>query len=157
MVRPYTSLYQVKNMSEITSATIFFIIFTWICFFIQADRDYTVRDQAVSNITYSYTQTAAKKGTINDTIYNELESKINKLGDFNIFIVAERFNGDGTVTTLMNDMVIGYDLRGNGFDIITVYVSSTKEHYLNKVLSIFQGDAANDRYRIEARAAAYIQ
>lgn len=143
-------------MRDIIFSTILFFLLGWFFILFVGNVDYGARKLAVSNIAYRYTQTAGKKGEMNETIYHELEDKLQYYGDFTISLRAERFE-DGGVTILENGDVIGLDLRESGFDILTVSVISNKSHWLSAVteLSPLIRQAAD--FRMIGNAAVYVQ
>lgn len=126
-------------MGEILSTIIFIIIFSWCSFFMQGDRDYATQSQALTNIVYRYTQAAGKHGALNDTIYDELERSINLYGDYTITPIAEKLDASGVVR-LEGNSVIGYDLRANDYDILSIYVESNHQHWLHAFLNFFSAD-----------------
>jgi hypothetical protein len=144
-------------MDETWAASVLLIIFCWFAYFVQGDRDYATRQLAVNNITYRYTQIASKKGELNEVIYDELERKLDVYGEFEIRLLAEKFEEDNTITRLEGDEVIGYDLRGNDFDTITIYAEAQKDHYLTTIFQMFPMNFTNARYRIVSQSAAYIE
>lgn len=146
-------------MKEGLGITLILIILGWLGFYYQGNIDYSTRYQAISNITYRYTQTAGKKGELNDTIYSDLNEKLSFYGSYKITVLAEKFQDDG-ILTLKDDDVIDYDLRSNDYDILTIYVESDKEHWLNKVMEISPfGNLNNNNtnYKIIAKSSVYIQ
>ncbi|MEA4846173.1 MAG: hypothetical protein VB106_02950 [Clostridiaceae bacterium] len=136
-------------------------IFTWYSFHAVLDRDFRIRQQAVENIVYQYTQIAAKKGALYDSVYNEMEDRLSRFGNFYISLTAERFTGTGDTPELMEgDEIIGRDLRSEGFDIINIYAESTNRHPLGRLYDITpfgtkSGAEADIRYF--GRASVYIQ
>ncbi|MHB1393972.1 MAG: hypothetical protein ACYCYE_13035 [Clostridia bacterium] len=136
-------------------------ILMWYSFHAVLDRDYKIRQQAVENIVYQYTQVAAKKGTLYDSVYNEMEGKLSKFGVFDINVSAEKFTGTSdTPVIITNDEVIGEDIRTEGYDIINIYVESHNEHPLGRLYEFTpfgtkSGAEADIRYF--AKASVYIQ
>lgn len=122
-----------------------------------ATRSYNTESQAVGNVTYKYTQIAGKKGELNPKIYEELEKKLAIYGDYEITIVAERFNEDDTITTLENDNVIGLNLRENDFDILTIYVQEKTKHFLSAVFEVSPLGRLESDIHLAAKASVYIQ
>ncbi len=146
-------------MKDALGITLTMFILAWMMFFYQGSVDFQVRQQAVGNIVYRYAQTAGKKGILNDTIYQDLGDKLSLYGDYEIQILAEKFNTDGVIA-LNSDAVINYDLRENNFDILTIYVISKKEHWLDQVIEkspFGKTDTSRLQYHIIAKSAVYIQ
>lgn len=133
----------------------------WFSFHSVLDRDYKIRQQAVENIVYQYTQVAAKKGVLYDSVYLELENNLSRYGVFDIVVSAERFAAGADAPEVIGDnSVIGRDLRSEGYDIINIHVESYNEHPLGKLYEITpfgtkSGAEADIRYF--AKASVYIQ
>lgn len=136
-------------------------VFMWYSYHSVLERDFRIRQQTVENIVYQYTQIAAKKGSMYNSVYEELEGKLEGFGDFSIAVMAEKFNGNNDMPeVLTGSQVIGKDLRKDGYDIINIYAESLKEHPLGRLYDItpFGGSSgAEAEVRIFARASVYIQ
>ncbi|HYE82542.1 MAG TPA: hypothetical protein VEG39_10325 [Clostridia bacterium] len=136
-------------------------IFTWYSFHAVLDRDFKIRQQAVENVVYQYTQVAAKKGVLYDSVYNELESRLSSFGTFDISVTAEKFTGTSDTPEVIEDPeVIGENLRSLGYDIINVYVESRNEHPLGRLYEITPfgtKSGAEADIRHFAKASVYIQ
>lgn len=136
-------------------------IFMWYSFHAVLDRDFKIRQQAVENIVYQYTQVAAKKGFLYNSVYEEMKDKLYNHGKFEINVTAEKFTGTGGAPEIMADAeVIGKDLRSMGYDIINIYVIAEKEHPLGRLYEVTpfgtaSGVEADIRYF--AKASVYIQ
>ena len=136
-------------------------IFVRYSFHAVLDRDFKIGQQAVENIVYQYTQVAAKKGALYNSVYNEMEDRLSRFGAFDIAVTAERFAGTSdTPEVIRGDEVIGKDLRSEGYDIINVYVESRNEHPLGRLYEITpfgtkSGSKADIRYF--GKASVYIQ
>jgi hypothetical protein len=136
-------------------------IFMWYSFHAVLDRDFRVRQQTIENVVYQYTQVAAKKGALYNSVYNELEDKLYGFGVFDINVTAEKFTGTDDNPKVIADLeVIGKDLRSEGYDIINIYVECLNEHPLGKLYEITpfgtkSGAEADIRYF--AKASVYIQ
>ncbi len=136
-------------------------IFMWYSFHAVLDRDFKIRQQAVENIVYQYTQVAAKKGTLYNSVYNEMEGKLSKFGVFDINVSAEKFTGTSDIPEIItNTEVIDKDIRTEGYDIINIYVESQNEHPLGRLYEVTpfgtkSGAEADIRYF--AKASVYIQ
>ena len=142
-------------MGDILASTLFLIIMCWVSMFMQGDRDYSTQTQAISNLTYRYTQTAGKKGELTQAIYNKLEKSVSLYGAYDIEIIAEKFEDDNTITRLEGESVIEYDLRENEFDMLTIYVKAQKQHWLGAVQKVITGEDFN--YKIITKSSVYIQ
>jgi hypothetical protein len=136
-------------------------IFTWYSFHAVLDRDFKIRQLAVENIVYQYTQVAAKKGALYSSVYNEMQDKLSRFGVFDIYVSAEKFTGTNDIPeTIDGSEIIGRDLRSTGYDIINIYVESQNEHPLGRLYEITpfgtkSGAEADIRYF--AKASVYIQ
>lgn len=136
-------------------------IFTWYSFHAVLDRDFRIRQQTVENIVYQYTQVAAKKGALYNSVYNEMENRLSRFGVFDISVTAEKFTGENDIPEVINTSeVIGKDLRSEGYDIINIYVESRNEHPLGRLYEITpfgtkSGTEADIRYF--GKASVYIQ
>lgn len=136
-------------------------VLMWYSFHATLDRDYKIRQQAVENIVYQYTQIAAKKGALYNSVYLELEHKLGSFGVFDIIVSAEKFTAAKDTPEVIADMeVIGKDLRTEGYDIINIYAESQNEHPLGRLYEITpfgtkSGAEADIRYF--AKASVYIQ
>lgn len=142
-------------MQDILASILFVIFFAWSTYFMQGDRDYSTQTQALSNITYRYTQTAGKKGELTEAIYQDLEKAINLYGEYEIKVIAERYEEDNTTTKIEGDAIVGYDLRENEFDILTVYVEGKNQHWLGTVQKLLSGADAD--YKIVTKSSVFIQ
>ncbi|MBP7073357.1 MAG: hypothetical protein KBB40_07640 [Clostridia bacterium] len=136
-------------------------IFTWYSFHAVLDRDFRIKQQAVENIVYQYTQIAAKKGALYNSVYNEMEERLSRFGTFDISLTAERFTGSSDTPELIEGAyIIGRDLRSEGFDIINIYAESINRHPLGRLYEITpfgtrSGAEADIRYF--GKASVYIQ
>ena len=136
-------------------------IFTWYSFHAVLDRDFKIRQQTVENIVYQYTQVAAKKGALYNSVYNEMEDRLSRFGVFEISVTAEKFTGISDTPEVIADAeVIGKDLRNEGYDIINIYVESQNEHPLGRLYEVTplgtkSGAEADIRYF--GKASVYIQ
>lgn len=142
-------------MNEVWSGTIVLFIFSAFLYFVQGDRDYTARQQAIDNVTYKYTQMASKKGEMSEVLYEKLEETLAIYGDFEIKLKAEK-EANGSIMSLHDDQVVDYDLRENEYDAITIYVTSKKEHYLSKILELPPWNI-DSTHKITSQSSAYIQ
>jgi hypothetical protein len=136
-------------------------VFMWYSFHAVLDRDFRIRQQAVENIVYQYTQIAAKKGSLYHSVYSEMEERLSQFGDFEINIYAEKFTGNSdTPEVIAKEDVIGKDLRASGYDIINVYVESSNTHPLGRLYRLTPygaGSGADTDIRYFGKASVYIQ
>lgn len=136
-------------------------VFMWYSFHAVLDRDFKIKQQSVENIVYQYTQVAAKKGALYDSVYMEMEQRLSRYGVFDIIVTAEKFTGNSdTPEVIIDGSVIGRDLRSGGYDIINIYVESRNEHPLGRLYEItpFGTDSGVDTdIRYFAEASVYIQ
>lgn len=136
-------------------------IFMWYSFHAVLDRDFKIRQQTVENIVYQYTQVAAKKGVLYNSVYSEMEDKLSRFGMFDVSVSAEKFTGTSDTPELLEgNEVIGKDLRSEGYDIINIYAESYNEHPLGRLYEVTpfgtkSGAQADIRYF--AKASVYIQ
>lgn len=136
-------------------------IFMWYSFHAVLDRDFKIRQQTIENIVYQYTQIAAKKGTLYNSVYNELEDKLSRFGVFDINVTAEKFTGTNDSPNVIADLeIVGKNLRLEGYDIINIYVVSQNEHPLGRLYEVTPfgtGSGAEADIRHFAKASVYIQ
>jgi hypothetical protein len=136
-------------------------IFMWYSFHAVLDRDFRIRQQTVENIVYQYTQVAAKKGALYNSVYNEMEDRLSRFGVFDISVTAEKFTGiSDTPEIIIGSEVIGKDLRSEGYDIINIYVESYNEHPLGRLYEVTPfgtKSGAEADIRHFGKASVYIQ
>ncbi len=144
-------------MKEALGLVLFMMFSSWAMNYELATRNYNTENQAIGNITYRYTQVAGKKGELNSTIYEELEKKLAIYGDYEITIVAEKFNEDNTITRIENESVVDLDLRENDFDILTIYVQDKNKHFLSTVFEVSPLGRLESDIHLAAKASVYIQ
>lgn len=148
-------------MEKFWASLLIIPVFMWYSFHAVLDRDFKIRQQAVEGIVYQYTQVAAKKGALYESVYSELVEKLSFYGEFEIDMTAERFTGTGDNPELLEGMgIIGKDLRKEGYDIINIYAVSINEHPLGRLYEITPFGAksgAHTDLRHFANASAYIQ
>ncbi|HYE08805.1 MAG TPA: hypothetical protein VEF53_01350 [Patescibacteria group bacterium] len=136
-------------------------IFMWYSFHAVLDRDFKIRQQSVENIVYQYTQVAAKKGALYNSVYDEMGDRLSSFGEFDISVSAEKFTSTSDTPEVIADLeVINKDLRSLGYDIINIYVESQNEHPLGRLYEVTpfgtkSGAEADIRYF--AKASVYIQ
>lgn len=133
----------------------------WFSFHSVLERDFRIRQQAVENIVYQYTQIAAKKGALYESVYTELQERLKPFGVFEINVSAEKYPGNSTAPVLItNSEVIGKNLRSDGYDIINIYVECKSEHPISRLYETtpFGSKAVNTcDIRLLAKASVYIQ
>lgn len=136
-------------------------MFMWFSFHNVLDRDFKIKQQAVENIVYQYTQIAAKKGILYETVYTELQERLKPFGVFEINVSAEKYQGNSTVPVqITNSAVIGKALRADGYDIINIYVECKSKHPISRLYETTPfGSRAVDScdIRLFAKASVYIQ
>ncbi|HYF75323.1 MAG TPA: hypothetical protein VD757_01940 [Candidatus Nitrosocosmicus sp.] len=136
-------------------------IFMWYSFHAALDRDFKIRQQAVENIVYQFTQVAAKKGALYTSVYSEMVQSLSSFGDFDITISAEKFTGNSSIPQVAEgSSVIGRDLRKEGYDIINIYAESLREHPLGRLYEFTPfgtKSGAEIDIRHFAKASVYIQ
>ena len=140
-------------------ATLLFIIFAWGASFFVASSNFDAQTQKATELTYNYTQLAAKKGSLTSTMYNELKTSLSKFGDFDIYAKAERYNSDGTKSTIEGASLLNYDLRENDYDTLQIHARSSKDHGLTYFykMAIFGATDFASSVRVNTQAASYIQ
>lgn len=135
-------------------------IFTWYSMFTVLDRNYTMAQQDVENIVYQYTQIAAKKGILYESVLSDMEEQLSKYGNYEIFIKAERFEGNSEPVALEGMNTVNYDLREQGYDLISVTVIYSKRHPVSVMyeFSVF-GTPNNKSYNFTlfGKASSYIR
>lgn len=126
-------------------AIIIMCILTYFMLSMSLTYQFDIIQQDVENIVFKYTQVAAKKGCLYQSVYDEMVSKIEKYGTFEISLKAERFNG-ATVTELEGDDIIDRNLRDEGYDLLTIAVMAKKKHPLSFLYSMnmFMQPTGND-------------
>jgi hypothetical protein len=103
-------------------------IFTWYSMFTVLDRNYTIAQQEVENIVYQYTQVAAKKGILYRSVLEEMDKKLKKYGEHEIYVAAERFVGSEQPIKLEGWQAVDKELREQGYDLLNVTVVYTQRH-----------------------------
>ena len=126
-------------------AIIIMCILTYFMLSMSLTYQFDIIQQDVENIVFKYTQIAAKKGCLYQSVYDEMVSKIEKYGTFEISLKAERFYG-ATVTELEGDDIIDRNLRDEGYDLLTISVMAIKKHPLSIIYSMnmFMKPTGND-------------
>ncbi len=136
-------------------------LLTWFSFHGTLDRDFKIRQQSVENIVYQYTQIAAKKGALYESVYNELQERLKPFGIFDISVSAEKYRGNTDQPQLISNMsVIGRELREEGYDIINIYVKCKTRHPLSRLYEMTPlGQSISGAYdiRLYGKASVYIQ
>lgn len=148
-------------MEKFWASLLIIPIFVWYSYAFALDRDYKIKQQMVENVVYQYTQIAAKKGVLYDSVYNEMENKLSRFGVFDISVSAEKYVGESSMPVIVaNSDVVNKNLRDEGFDIINIYVQSQNVHPLGRLYEMtpfgtFTGSSCEMRYF--AKASVYIQ
>lgn len=135
-------------------------IFTWYSMFTVLDRNYTMEQQDVENIVYQYTQIAAKKGVLYQSVLDEMERHLNKYGEHEIYITAEKFVGNNEPQVIEGLSTIDAGLRESGFDLLNITVIYNKRHPVSIMYeySVF-GTPNNKSYNFTlfGKASSYIR
>lgn len=135
-------------------------IFTWYSMFTVLDRNYTLAQQDVENIVYQYTQIAAKKGILYESVLHDMEEQLSKYGNYEMFIKAERFEGNSELVAIDGMSTVNYDLREQGYDLISIAVIYDKRHPISVMYeySVF-GTPNNKSYdfTLFGKASSYIR
>jgi hypothetical protein len=135
-------------------------IFTWYSMFTVLDRNYTLAQQDVENIVYQYTQIAAKKGMLYESVLSDMEEELSKYGDHEMFLKAERYEGDGEPVILDGMTIVNTDLRKQGYDLISITVIYNKRHPVSILYeySIFGVPNSNSYdFTLFGKASSYIR
>lgn len=148
-------------MHNFWAALLVLPIFTWYSMFTVLDRNYTLAQQDVENIVYQYTQVAAKKGILYKTVLEEMDENLSKYGEHEIFITAEKFDGNTEPTKLESWDVVDKDLRDMGYDLINVTVIYDKRHpvsvmYEYSVFGTPTGIGQSRNFSLFGKASSYI-
>ncbi|MGE5629803.1 MAG: hypothetical protein ACM3TR_01760 [Caulobacteraceae bacterium] len=122
-------------MEDFYPAIIVLIILTYFTLCVGLSYSYDIVQQDVENIVFQYTQIAAKKGIMYQSVYDEMISRLDKYGSFTPYIKAEKFS-DGSIYTLEGKQVLDIDLREEGYDLLTITVVYDKKHPVNLVYSL---------------------
>jgi hypothetical protein len=124
------------------------------------DRNYTMAQQDVENIVYQYTQIAAKKGVLYQSVLDEMDKHLNKYGDYEINITAEKFVGNNEPVVMEGSSTIDAELRESGFDLLSITVIYKKRHPVSIMYeySVF-GTPNGSRYdfTLFGNASSYIR
>jgi hypothetical protein len=135
-------------------------IFTWYSMFTVLDRNYTLAQQDVENIVYQYTQVAAKKGILYESVLSDMEEQLSKYGNYEMYIKAERFEGNGEPIILEGMTTVNYDLRKKGYDLISIAVIYDKRHPVSIMYeySVFgTPNSKNYNFTLFGKASSYIR
>ena len=135
-------------------------IFTWYSMFTVLDRNYTLAQQDVENIVYQYTQIAAKKGILYESVLNDMQEQLSKYGEYEIFIKAERFQGNSEPVIIDGSKALNYDLREQGYDLINITVVYNKRHPISIMYEFTIWGAPNSKsynFTLFGKASSYIR
>ncbi len=148
-------------MQNFLAALIIIPIITWYSMFGVLDRNYKIAQQDVENIVYTYTQIAAKKGVLYEPIYDEMCSKLEKYGLFEVYISTEKFDQTtGSISKIEGWEIIDTNIREQGYDLINVTVVYHKRHPISVMYEYSVFGSANGRkydFRLFGKASSYIQ
>lgn len=143
-------------MKEVLGLALIILLVSWNSFRDFGQRDYEIRQNNVSNIVYNFTQVAAKRGTLYESAYDDLEKQLERYGDFEILLRAEKHQADGTTHALENESVVNFDLRKNEYDLITIYVVDKKDLFLNRVYGAYPMNIETN-YKVVSQSCSYIE
>jgi hypothetical protein len=135
-------------------------IFTWYSMFTVLDRNYTLAQQEVENIVYQYTQVAAKKGILYASVLEEMESQLQKYGEFEVYIKAERFEANDTYELLEGWEVVDCNLREQGYDLLNITVAYIKRHPISILYEYSVFGTPNSKsynFTLFGKASSYIR
>ena len=135
-------------------------IFTWYSMFTVLDRNYTLAQQDVENIVYQYTQIAAKKGILYESVLLDMEEQLSKYGNYEIFVKAEKFEGNGEPVILDGKEIVNYDLRKQGYDLISITVLYNKRHPVSVMYEYNVFGTPNSKsytFTLFGKASSYIR
>jgi hypothetical protein len=135
-------------------------IFTWYSMFTVLDRNYTIAQQDVENIVYQYTQVAAKKGILFDSVLIDMEEQLSKYGEYEVFIKAEKFQENSEPFILEGMTAVNYDLRKQGYDLINIIVIYKKRHPVSIMYEYSVLGAPNSKsydFTLFGKASSYIR
>ncbi|MFZ5352211.1 MAG: hypothetical protein ACOZCL_05740 [Bacillota bacterium] len=147
-------------MQNYLAALIIIPVITWYSMFGVLDRNYKLAQQDIENTVYTYTQIAAKKGVIYKSVFDEMCSKLDKYGEYEVYLKAERFEESAEVIKLEGWSIIDADLRNQGYDLINITVVYTKRHPVSVLYEYSVFGTPNGKkydFRLTARACSYIQ
>jgi len=148
-------------MEKFWAALLVIPVLMWYSFHSVLDRDFKIKQQAIENIVYQYTQIAAKKGALYESVYAEMEQRLKAFGEFDIAVSAEKYTGNSnTPEVIVNDAVVGRELRSQGYDIINIYAEGRKEHPLGRLYELTPFGTPSGVFtdiRFFAKASVYIQ
>ncbi|OGO78083.1 MAG: hypothetical protein A2Y23_15485 [Clostridiales bacterium GWB2_37_7] len=135
-------------------------IFTWYSMFTVLDRNYNLAQQDVENIVYRYTQIAAKKGVLYQSVLEEMEKQLSKYGEYEIYISAEKFLGNDEPTVIEGWDAVDVGLRAEGYDLLNVTVQYNKHHPVSILYEYSVFGAQNSKsYNLTlfGKASSYIR
>ena len=135
-------------------------IFTWYSMFTVLDRSYTIAQQDVENIVYQYTQVAAKKGVLYQSVLDEMEKNLSKYGEHEVYINAEKFMEDGHTAKLEGWSVVNTELRDQGYDLLNITVTYNQRHPVSILYEYTVFGTPNSKsynFTLFAKASSYIR
>lgn len=135
-------------------------IFTWYSMFTVLDRNYTLAQQEVENIVYQYTQIAAKKGVLYQSVLDEMDKHLSKYGQHEIYIKAEKFTGNNEPIVLEGWDAVDAGLREEGYDLLNITVAYTKRHPVSILYEYSVFGTPNSKsynFTLFGKASSYIR
>lgn len=135
-------------------------IFTWYSMFTVLDRNYTLAQQDVENIVYQYTQIAAKKGVLYQSVLDEMDKHLSKYGQHEVYIKVEKFTGDNEPMVLEGWDAINAELREEGYDLLNITVAYTKRHPISILYEYSVFGTPNHKsynFTLFGKASSYIR
>ncbi len=140
-------------MKDIIAGTVISLVMFMLLARIIVERDFKLRQRQTEDIVYTYTQIASKKGSLSESMYEEMNSKLSMLDNFNINLKAEKFvNGSDSPLVIEGEKSIkDLNLRDEGFDILTISVEAKDRHMVN-----YFYNTKKVVYKLNGRASAPI-
>jgi hypothetical protein len=135
-------------------------IFTWYSMFTVLDRNYTLAQQDVENIVYQYTQIAAKKGVLYQSVLEEMDRHLSKYGDHEIYVSAEKFVGNNEPVAIKGLEAVDAELRNEGYDLLNITVAYTKRHPVSIMYEYSVFGTPNSKsysFTLFGKASSYIR
>ncbi len=139
-------------------------IFFWFSFHFVLQENYRLKQTWVENTVYEYVQLMSKRGRVDVKVLDELYGKLGSQGEFQLFLSAEKAGQGGSGTApaeiLSGVSILGRDLRGEGFDFLSVTVIYAKPHPLTALYRknfFFGSSGTGTDVILGAGASGYIQ
>jgi hypothetical protein len=89
-----------------------------------------------------------------------MEEQLSKYGNYEMYIKAERFEGNGEPIILEGMTTVNYDLRKKGYDLISITVIYDKRHPVSIMYeySVFgTPNSKNYNFTLFGKASSYIR